>query len=83
MLLVVKVSIAALSIYVGWTAHVGRSFHVAVDSADFDVLGHKEHLFTMSPEEASHSVLFTIATSITTLVPHMSHSPVCEDEGEV
>ena len=62
----------AAAVFERGPAHFGWSFHVAVDSADFDVLGHKGHLFTISPEEGTHSVLFTIAAAITT--------PVSDDE---
>ena len=45
--------------------HVGWSFHIAADSAELDVLGRKGSLFRISPEEAAHALLFTIANAIT------------------
>ena len=49
--------------------HVGWSFHVAVESADLDVLGRKGSLFRISPEEAAHALLFTIANAIAQPAP--------------
>ena len=50
--------------------HVGWSFHIAVDSCELDVLGRKGSLFRISPEEAAHAFLFTIANAITMSAPN-------------
>jgi len=57
------------TVFASGPKHVGWSFHIAVDSCELDVLGRKGSLFRISPEEAAHALLFTVANAITMSAP--------------
>jgi hypothetical protein len=44
--------------------HVPWTFHIAVESADYDVLGNKGKLFRISPEETAHALLLRMAQDL-------------------
>ena len=59
----------ATTVFGSGPRHLGWYFHVAVDCADFDILGRKGRLRMISPEETAHAFLFTIANAISTSAP--------------